>query len=353
MKKTLLLLTLLTFFGWANAQYKVLLVDDDLNGTDESFRIDTALAHSGYSYSFINIDTNAAPSYDDMKGYDMVIWTTANDGMNLNLWDSTTLAGGPAKFNDALMQYLDSGNVVWLDGIDFIYDIYGKAPDTFSPGDFVYDVMGIAKYLAQSHADDTLGSYSGCPLAQKAASNNVTNIDTIKWKWSSLWYADAYELAPKAVSLYEMGPAGYDFAGKSMALYNGNLIVSTLRIGSIGDGNGNYDQNTIDALVKQMVQAAENGTFAKLPGGFGDKAVKPTVKVYPNPALNQISFEMPQSRDAEIYIYDISGKLVSQTTANQGNTTVTMDVSNLKAGLYFYKVLINKTPVTGKFSVMR
>jgi hypothetical protein len=353
MKKNLLLIALMAIIGMANAQYKVLLVDDDLNGSDESFRIDTALAHSGYSYSFINIDTNAAPSYDDLKGYDMVIWTTANDGLNLNLWDTAAQNGGTVKFNDALMQYLDSGKVVWLDGLDFIYDLYGKAPDTFHAGDFVYDVMGISAYTAQSHSDDSLGSYTGCPLAQRSASNNVTTIDTLKWKWSTVWYADAFELTSTAVSLYEMGPAGYDFAGRTMALYNGNLIVSTLRIGSLGDANGNYDQSMINDLVKQMVQAAENGTFAKLPGGIAGNIRKTDIRVYPNPATNQVSFSLPAAKNVEIRIFDITGKMVAQVKPAAGTSVVTVDISNLNAGMYFYNAVIDNKTATGKFSVLK
>ncbi len=257
--------------------FKVLLVDDDNNGSQDSPAIDTALAHSGYTYSYM-ILSSSAPTYNDLKDYDMIIWSTSNDGTSLKLWDvSDTAANGPGaiKFSQGLQTYIDSAKgTVWIDGLDFMYDIYGSAPYTFNPGDFAYDVMGISKYAAQSHVDDTLGSYSGLEMAVKTAGNNLTNPDTLKWKWSSLWFADAFEITPAATPLYMMGPAGYDFAGKTSMLYKGNVITSSLRIGSLGDGAGNYVQDDVDSLVYSMIVAVENGLPQANPSG---DTIPPTV----------------------------------------------------------------------------
>ncbi len=357
MRKNLLLIAaFLMTFGLANAQYKVLLVDDDANGSDESFRIDTALAHSGYTYSFINIDTNAAPSYDDLKDYDMVIWTTANDGLNLNLWDVSDTATngiGAIKFNSALMQYVDSGNVVWIDGLDFIYDIYHGAPYDFNMGDFCYDVMGIDNYVAQSHKDDTLGSFNGLPVAVKAATNTITNLDSIKWKYSSLWYADAFDVTTTSTVLYVMGPSNYDFAGKASMLYNQNVITSSLRIGAMGDGAGNYAQADIDLLIKGMVDAAAAGTFVKTGIGMNEISNNASFKSYPNPASSNITFEMPATKTASLVIYDITGKVIFNQNINAANGIYNLDLSSYNSGMYIYNIISGNASSTGKFSVVK
>ncbi len=248
--------------------FKILVVDDDANGSDESGKIVTALSNSGHPYSSFNISTSF-PVFDTLIKYDMVIWTTANDGVNLYLWDVSDTAAnglGAVKFNAPLMQYLDSNGIVWVDGLDYMYDVYGSAPDTFAMGDFVYDAMGISVYAAQSHVDEP----AGLSMAIKSATNTITNLDTIEWKWSTLWNGDAFDITSDAVSLYEMGPSTYAFAGKTNALYRGNVISSSLRIASFGDAGGNYIQADVDTLINDMINAAIAGTFAPIPTPGGD-----------------------------------------------------------------------------------
>jgi len=350
MKKNLLFLAaFVMMFSYVNAQYSVLLVDDDHNGPRESARIDSALAHSGYTYHTFLIDT-VAPVYDTLKAYDMVIWSTANDGASLYLWDiSDTL---DYKFNAALRQYLDSNKVVWLDGLDYMYDVYKQTPTTYVAGDFVYDVMGIETYVAQSHKDDTVGTYNGLTMALKTANNTITTLDTVKWKWSSLWYGDAFDITSDATALYEMGPADYDFAGKINALYKENMVVSSLRIGSLGKG-GAYDQNAIDLLVKEMIIAAEAGTFAKSTVGIENNEAAAMVKAFPNPANNQINFTFPASNKVTITVFDIAGKQIMNEMVDGSNGSYRMNISNLNSGIYFYQIAFDNTIATYKFSVVK
>jgi len=350
MKKTLLFLAVFVMmFSYVNAQYSVLLVDDDHNGPRESARIDSALAHSGYTYGTYLIDS-VMPAYDTLAAYDMVIWTTANDGADLYLWDVTDSSN--FKFNAPLMQYLDSNKVVWLDGLDYMYDIFKQTPTTFATGDIVYDVMGIDTYVAQSHKDDSLGSYNGLTMALKTANNTINTLDTLQWKWSSLWYGDAFDITSDATGLYEMGPADYDFAGKINCLYKENMVTSSLRIGSLGKG-GAYDQDAIDKIVKDMIVAAEAGTFTKSTIGIENNEAKAAVKAFPNPANNQITFTFPASNNVNISVFDIAGKKVMNEMIDGSNGSYRMNISELKSGIYFYQITFDNTIATYKFSVVK
>ncbi len=224
--------------------YKILFINDDNNG-DESEAIDTALAHTGYSYVKVNT-TDSVPSYDFMQNFDFVFWHTGNDGTT-NIWDADS------TFLDAVEQYVDNGGTFWLDGVDFIYDNYGTAPVDFEPNSFIYQKLGISKYLSQTYADD--GS-NGVPQMDITTQNKITSENPITWQYSSLWYADGLAITDKAIPLYVFGDENYTFAGQVNTLYKqqnyGTYLTSGLRIARLGDGS-NFVQDSVDKLFNEII----------------------------------------------------------------------------------------------------
>ncbi len=353
MKKNLLLVAAIMFASFfANAQYTVLLVNDALgaSGSEEYLNIATAITNSGYEYETLNIDTNEGPSFDVLSAYDMVIWTTANNGVALNLWDTTAYV----QYNEAIRDYIDSDGVLWVDGLDYMYDIYGSASDTFEEGDFVYDVMGISIYSAQSHADDSLGSYDGLEIAYPTANATFLTMESIQWKWSSVWYADAFEKTDDANALFEMGPEGYDFAGRLSGLYKENVISTSLRIGSLGNGS-ELVQASIDQLVLEMIDAAVDGVFdPEVTIGINTPAFSENdINAYPNPASDNITITFPSSNDGSLSIYDMTGKVIFTTNIEANTTSYNMNLSEFKTGIYFYELTIDNTTVSRKLSVIK
>lgn len=72
------------------------------------------------------------------------------------------------------------------------------------------------------------------------------------------------------------------------------------------------------------------------------------VNVFPNPANEQtsISFDLNQSSDVVINVYNIQGKLIETkklANAQQGNITTTLQVSNYKRGTYLVNIQANGT----------
>jgi len=352
MKQFLLLIAFALTIGVTNAQYSVLLVNDNAKYETEYVTIDTALAHVGSIYSVFDIDA-VAPTYDEMKDYDMVIWYTGSDGLDLFLWDVSD--SSDVKFNSALMEYIDSAGVVWLDGFDYFYDIYGSAPEDFAAGTFIHDVMGVEKYFAQSHADDTLGSYNGCEMMLKTANNTINTLDTIQWKWGSAFFADALNITSEATALYEMGPADYDFAGKVSALYRYNVITTNFRMATIGDGTQKV-QADLDLLVGSMVAAAENGSFpAPPPVGIKNYIeINSSVSIYPNPATDNVTISFTATNKlAEVKLYDITGKQLLNKTVDANVGSYKMNLSELNRGIYFVQVTIGNTTTTKKLSLVK
>ena len=346
MRKFLSFIMLMVFtVTFANAQFSVLLVDDDQN-TPEGAPIVTALTNWGGTFDVDTTSVTGIPDYAELSAYDMVIWYTGNDGFGLRLWDvsdTTGVGAGAVKFNAGLTEYLANDGVLWIDGLDFIYDIYDGAPDDFAAGDFIYDVMGISQYLAQSHSDD--GTYSdGVEQMDIATSNTVTTVDPIAWTYSTLWFADGLSVVDNAVALYQMGPAGYDLEGQISAFYYNNIIVSGLRLGKIDP------QADIDQLISEVITAAEAGTFVA--SSSVNDISKTNINIYPNPAVNNVIINISSVKNAsELSIYDITGRNV-YTENLTGQKQITLNVSDFASGIYNIIVSGDNT-VTAKFSVVK
>jgi len=83
-------------------------------------------------------------------------------------------------------------------------------------------------------------------------------------------------------------------------------------------------------------------------GDIKENQIENTVLIYPNPATDDITVEIPDfSRDAAISIYNIQGKLIMQQQMSQVRSNV--DISGLSQGLYMIKLITPEGIVTKKF----
>ena len=77
------------------------------------------------------------------------------------------------------------------------------------------------------------------------------------------------------------------------------------------------------------------------------------IKLYPNPVLkgNSLTLEMPANCKAECLVLDEMGNLLFKQDITQQQSTI--NVSKLRSGVYFYKVIYNDQVYTGKFIVLQ
>lgn len=78
--------------------------------------------------------------------------------------------------------------------------------------------------------------------------------------------------------------------------------------------------------------------------------IENNIEIFPNPANNELSilFKSTDLKTVNIGIYDITGRIVEEVkTMNQN--LYTLDISNLKSGLYYCKFSVNNEFVTKKF----
>jgi len=72
---------------------------------------------------------------------------------------------------------------------------------------------------------------------------------------------------------------------------------------------------------------------------------------YPNPAQNQLNIHFSGTIPSEfgIKVYNAEGKLMIDNNYQSGSSTVSLPVSQLNAGLYFYEITANGSVVRNKF----
>ena len=69
--------------------------------------------------------------------------------------------------------------------------------------------------------------------------------------------------------------------------------------------------------------------------------------IYPNPAKNELFIETNSTEISFITIYNMIGQII-QTIPNAKNTT-SIDVSNLKSGSYFIKIVTDNSTISQQF----
>lgn len=169
---------------------------------------------------------------------------------------------------------------------------------------------------------------------------------------------DGYSNADKYLSLSTFRQDG----GTSAA--TGNDIIQIVSTGPFNLAN-NDSVKVAFALIAgedlSMIQASADAAqirYDNLSTGMTEIPMSGAFSLsqsYPNPANNQstISFVLPQANETELSIYTTMGEKVKSVVSeklNGGKYSVTVDLSQLSAGNYFYRLqsggLVKTLPLT-------
>jgi hypothetical protein len=266
--------------------------------------------------------------------------------VNLKLWDVSN--PNDYTFNTPLMTYLDNGGIVWLQGLDFLYDIYGGAPDDFAEGQFVYDYMGISRYHAQSYADD---GGMGVPQLDVVEGNGLCTFTPMTWVYTAMWYVDALALAPEAQPIYSLGPDGYMFDDYFAGVYN---QYSNAKIFTLATETARIDTEAhTDALFSQVLTYFESITpVVDLQPAINKHQL---VSLYPNPVKDVLHFSMDlkSASSVQLRIIDITGNIVEERffgTLPEGTHELVHRFTgpDYSDGIYFYSLETDKQIINGK-----
>jgi len=330
--------------GGGPNSFEILLVNDNSYGSDRYLVIDTTIHNLGYIYDIYNtVVTGERPDYNTLSNYDLVIWYTGNDGANLFLWDTTNSLN--YRFNNDLINYIDNGGNVWLQGLDFMYDILGTPPNEFSSGQFIYDYMGITKYVAQSYVND---GGQGLPQLDVRNNNGICSYTPINWVYSTLWYADAFDVKSGVRKIYKMGPSGYILSGYVNSFMNkpSDGIIMTWAFETARIDTREHTETIFDEVIQY---------FMNLTGINEDTYANTNLIVYPNPTSSDFHFKykLIDNSNVVLKIFDISGneivvKNMGIQNAGEHVFSSSKEKLNLPAGVYFYKLVFNGNSSSGK-----
>ena len=82
--------------------------------------------------------------------------------------------------------------------------------------------------------------------------------------------------------------------------------------------------------------------------GTTDRIRSSDVSVYPNPANETVTISFVEPLDAEIRVFDVSGKLVIYEADSALSTDHSLNISHLNAGVYFIRINSEAGSVTKK-----
>ncbi len=114
---------------------------------------------------------------------------------------------------------------------------------------------------------------------------------------------------------------------------------------AFADIDNDGDQDCFIGTLGGSIYYFKNKTVS---AGIENAATDNSLSVYPNPASNEIRIDLSSfgSEDVNISVFDITGKIVSSYILKDKNT---INVSNLKSGVYFIKARDNKHSETAEF----
>lgn len=313
------------------AQLSVMFVDDseDTFGNAELFA--SSLDSLGVSYLYFNaVDSAASPADTLMANYDLVIWHTSGEGGPLWFWNQLD------EDNANLISYLNGGGNLWLVGLDFLYDRYDTAPDTFAAGDFVYDYLGVSSYDVQSYGDD---GNLGVPYVYADSTSAIEGLDSLTWIFSTLWWADGVTPVAEASTIYSMGDTGYVFYEKPTGiLYDADSFETLTFFFDLALAEEfSMIKNTTSAVLEYFDTEDSTVSIEVFPAT--------AFSVYPNPATNHLSMEVeiPAAETASVSILNLQGQVVDlllreqRLTAGVHRFDWTLEES-LPAGLYLLQL---------------
>lgn len=332
MKKFLLIIILIPVL--LSAQLNILFVDDDALNYGNSDTLLTAILAAGYEYTYFNApDSGRSPGVQLLQEYDVVLWHTATDGVDLYFWD------GADTINQHITDYLNWGGNLWLMGNDFLYDRHGAPPQIFIPGSFEHDYLGIFAFNVQSYGDD---GGLGVSELNLVPGQNITSLDPVHFVFPALWWVDGCTETDAAVAVYQMGPDSYLLSGETTSIYNPLPSGSVLTF-FFDPAQIDHFSNRVH-LFSDVLSYFENYVSQlDVPIETGKNSFN-LFSNYPNPFNPQTSilFSMNSAETVSFNVYNISGQLVTSLAEKAwypaGRHQIIWEPVNLSGGIYFIRM---------------
>lgn len=261
---------------------------------------------------------------------------------------------------------VSSDGITWTqEGITIEIEQYGGTPDLVLAGHGTFYINETGEYSCVFG-----GNFGSDPGGQNGASDLKTaqSVDGLVWTNFQTLYVDAhdpivlerngtyymYAMYLDKYMIKAISPDGITWSPSAdstsfLDVTDAPMIINgTKKIGDVGgivmpDGEiylyTNFGTTTGPSTDIVRYELQNPGV------GISDEVISSTsFSIYPNPASNQISFQLNNesfSSGEIIYaeIYDFTGKVISKTEIENGSSIQNIDISELPNGTYFIKLI--------------
>jgi len=124
-------------------------------------------------------------------------------------------------------------------------------------------------------------------------------------------------------------------------------IFDTIDVVSVSLTVENAGSESNAGFIVGSITIPQRNGCVSITSGVAETKAKNPVKVYPNPSTGKISVTLTDNESGNFLVYNSLGQQVSGQKLNQPQTEI--DLSNQKAGIYFYKFITqDERVITGK-----
>lgn len=312
------------------------------------------IIHNSADMAAETVDLYAeGPAGEQMGKIDDVSFRTATpfmevpSGINITLHvaDEASTDFSNSIFDKAVTMNEGSSNIIVANGI---VSQSGYTPDASQVGFDLYLNTNARTEAANSGETDVLVFHG----ATDAPTVDLVEVDAGAGTLvDDIQYGDYSSYLEVATADYQLNVTSSDgqttVAGYSAPLSTLNLQDSAITV--LASGFLDPSQNSNGEAFGLWAALSEGGNLVELPSvptSVDEVVSQEDVSIYPNPAVDQLTIELPNDRQAEVEIYDMVGSMVRSERLTSARNVV--DMSELPAGQYIYRIKTEKNTLNGK-----
>ena len=262
------------------------------------------------------------------------------------------LQGGP--YSDPVGNLRCEGR--WIDDECVIYEVSKTRSSGNSGNTFYYNTLYKLDSALNVHAELRLPPYDSCTWSPEGTTTAYINDTTIFALTSCCFDLFSEDVRQLNVILVDKD---LNLLGRKVVKEDNVMLSSNTAPAAFNDGgclamvrfwNGSDYQG--EPFMRNMLMKFRREDIEITWDVVNESETKPMDVAYPNPTASSINIPIDEtlSNDARIQIFDAKGmKCLDGEVGDTGNL-ITLDVHNLDAGLYVYKIVSGKRELTsGKF----
>lgn len=209
----------------------------------------------------------------------------------------------------------------------------------------------------------TTSRFGGCTInGETDAQFYVNEVDMVfdeetDWEFGTA-NATGGKFDFESVTVHELGHAhqlGHVIDGNAIMHYSigANTTNRTLSANDIAGGNDVHSRSTtITPCGRFLDGPMTDSNYACSTASIEDQILANGITIFPNPAseklfiTNHTRFNLQKA-----IIYDVSGRILSNTDLSEFGNTKEIDLKNLSQGIYFLTIISKKASTTKRFVV--